>query len=154
MTVRYAIASDVRGLVNLERALFDEGDYPLSRRAFYYHVRRSLLLVAETDDGCLAGYLLVLLHRRSPKLYSLGVASSHRGRGVAAALMGRMLEELDAAGVERTVLEVRCGNDAALNLYRRFGYAVLKRLEGFYRDGGDAYLMERLHASQTLPPAS
>ena len=154
MNIRHAVASDVRGLVDLEMALFDEADYPLSRRAFYYHVRRSLLLVAETDDGSLAGYLLVLLHRRSPKLYSLGVAPCHRGRGVAAALMERMLEILDAAGTARTVLEVRCGNDAALNLYRRFGYAVLKRLEGFYRDGGDAFLMERLHASQTLPPAS
>ena len=146
MQIRHARPSDAGGLVALETLLFTGADYPLSRRAFYYHIRRSLLLVAESETEGLCGYILVLLHRRTPKLYSLGVAPLCRGRGVAAALMERMLEALEATGCERSVLEVRCDNAAAQSLYRRFGYGVVKRLDAFYRDGGDAYVMERSHA--------
>jgi ribosomal-protein-alanine N-acetyltransferase len=146
MKIRQARPSDSAKLSALEEELFGVENYPLSRRSFYYHIRHNLLYVAETDDGAIAGYILALIRRRDPKLYSLGVAKAYRGSGLAALLMETMFKALTSRGFKRTLLEVRCDNARAIALYREFGFSVVKELKAFYRDGCDAYLMEVTHA--------
>ena len=149
MIVRPAAAADAAPLYALEQTLFTSENYPLSRRAFSYHIRHSLLLVAQTQDGAIAGYLLALIRRQEPKLYSLGIAQQFRNRGIASMLLERMFEELDRRGFAHTVLEVRSDNGAAVALYRRFGFETVKTLKGFYRDGCDAYFMRRQSTKRT-----
>lgn len=143
MKIRRADTSDAAALCALESHLFTAENYPLSRRSFAYHIRHNLLCLAETETGGLAGYGLALIRRRRARLYSLGVSEAYRGCGVAAALMERMLKELDALGFDTVVLEVRCDNARALALYRRFGFRVGARLHAFYGDGCDAFKMIR-----------
>ncbi|WP_345986237.1 ribosomal protein S18-alanine N-acetyltransferase [Sulfurimonas sp. HSL-1656] len=143
MTVRAAVAADAAALECLEKRLFSEANYPLSRRAFYYHIRHSLLLVAQSETGEIAGYILALVRRREPKLYSLGIAPEYRGRGIASLLLEQMFTGLSRRGFAHMLLEVRCDNHAAIALYRRFGFETLKTLKAFYRDGCDACLMRR-----------
>lgn len=150
MRLRRAVAADARRLHLLESELFEAANFPLSRRAFYYHIRHSLLYVAETEEGDIAGYALSLIRRRDAKLYSLGVAPACRGSGVAALLTAKMLGELASLGFKRTLLEVRCDNEQAISLYERFGFSRIKRLKAFYLDGCDACLMETEHAGKTL----
>ena len=38
-------------------------------------------------------------------------------------------------------LEVRIGNDAAIGLYEKLGFAKVKRNYGYYLDGEDAWVM-------------
>lgn len=146
MTLTRASAGDVKKLHRLEQELFSEENYPLSLRSFYYHVRNNLLYVAKSDDGAVIGYALTLIRRREAKLYSLGVAKAYRGGNIAYALMQKMSEELVSLGFKRTVLEVRTDNERAIALYKKIGFKVKKIIKGFYRDGCDAYLMERDYA--------
>jgi len=150
MKLRRAAASDARGLHTLERELFAAENYPLSRRSFYYHIRHSLLYLAESEEGEITGYALALIRRRDAKLYSLGVAASQRGGGVGRELVERTLEEIKSMGFGRTQLEVRCDNRGAIALYEKSGFRIVKRLDSFYLDGCDAYLMETEHAGKTL----
>lgn len=140
--IRPAVAADTAALTALEDAVFSAENYPLSRRAFYHHIRHNLLLIACADDGAAAGYVLALVRRRVPKLYSLAVAPDCRGRGVGALLLERVLEALAERGFEQATLEVRTDSPAAA-LYRRFGFETVQTLDAFYRDGCDAYLMRR-----------
>jgi [ribosomal protein S18]-alanine N-acetyltransferase len=142
MTIRTAVAADTAALDTLERSLFTHENYPLSRRAFYYHIRNSLLLVAHTEEGELAGYILILVKRSKPKLYSLGIALEFRNRGIASMLLQTVLQTLMARGFKHMVLEVRKDNETAIALYRRFGFNTVKTLKGFYKDGCDAFYME------------
>ncbi|WP_345989666.1 N-acetyltransferase [Sulfurimonas sp. HSL1-2] len=141
--VRPAVAADTAALTALETTVFSADNYPLSRRAFYYHIRQNLLLVACTDDGTVAGYILTLIRRRVPKIYSLAVAPGFRNRGVAAKLLEQALHEAALRGFEHMTLEVRSDSPAAIALYRRYGFETLRTLNAFYRDGCDAYLMQR-----------
>ncbi len=146
MKIRHALPSDALRLSSLEEQLFTADNYPLSRRSFYYHIRNNLLLVVETDAGEIAGYTLALTRRRDAKLYSLGIAHFYRGQGVAGMLMKATLKALEQKDFKRVVLEVRCDNIEALTLYKRFDFVVVKQLSTFYRDGCDAYLMEKTDA--------
>lgn len=143
MTLRPAVPADAASLDALERTLFTAENYPLSRAMFYYHIRNNLLLVAETDAGEIGGYLLALVKRREPKLYSLAVAPAFRQQGIATLLLSAMFGELHARGVRRCVLEVRTDNAGAIALYLRHGFHAVKTIKGFYKDGCDALFMRR-----------
>jgi len=38
-------------------------------------------------------------------------------------------------------LEVRCSNNDAVKLYEKLGFIIKQKLQTYYRDGEDAYLM-------------
>lgn len=149
MIVRRAEPRDVSELYALEQKLFSIENYPLSRGSIAYHVRNNLLYIAEID-GDIAGYILVLIKRKNAKLYSIGISEAYRGKKVAQKMLGLISKELLSLGFKSLLLEVRIDNNAAMALYKKVGFNVVKRLKAFYRDGCDAYLMELNYAGETL----
>ena len=149
MIIRKAEPGDVSKLYVLESKLFTTDNFPLSRASLAYHVQNNLLYLA-VDDGCFAGYVLVLVKRSKAKLYSIGVSEEYRGRGVADKLLEQASKELISLGFESTRLEVRTDNRAAIKLYKKVGFTAIKRLKSFYRDGCDAYLMELEYVNKSL----
>jgi ribosomal-protein-alanine N-acetyltransferase len=52
------------------------------------------------------------------------------------------LDEAARRGAELATLEVRVSNQAAVNLYHKFGFQIVGRRPRYYRDNGeDALLM-------------
>jgi [ribosomal protein S18]-alanine N-acetyltransferase len=143
VSIRRATLADVEALVALER------DFPsdrLSRRNFCH-----LLTRANADvHVCLhARHVIgnaVVLYRRgghAARLYSIVVSPAARGRGAASALLRAAETGARRRHCERVTLEVRPGNNAAIRLYEKFGYAMTRRIAGFYQDGRDALRFER-----------
>jgi len=128
-------------LFALEQKLFLSKNYPLSRASFYYHIKNNMLFVAEVDN-VIAGYILILIKRKTPKLYSIGVKEEFRGKKIAQRLLEFSIKELSGIGFKSLLLEVRVDNKAAISLYEKIGFSVKKSLNEFYLDGCDAYLME------------
>jgi ribosomal-protein-alanine N-acetyltransferase len=153
MTIRKAVPSDTARLHTLEHELFTKENFPLSRRLFYYHIQRNLLLVAETEEDHIAGYILTLIRRHDAKINSLGVSPRFRHRGIAASLLKQTMLELSSRGFARTLLEVRSDNEAAIALYLRLGFRIINQAKAFYLDGCDAYIMEIRHTEKTLQGA-
>ena len=149
MILRKALLGDVSKLFALEQKLFTTENYPLSRASLRYHVQNNLLYVAEKDAE-IVGYALVLIKRKRAKLYSIGVSVAHRGQKIAQKLLKVVVDETFSRGFEHLLLEVRVDNEAAIALYKEFGFHQTKRMKAFYRDGCDAYLMELDHANKTL----
>jgi ribosomal-protein-alanine N-acetyltransferase len=114
-----------------------------------YHIKNSLLYVAEVE-GEIVAYILVLIKRSNAKLYSLGVSSLHRGKEIAKELLKKVIQEVELLNFSALLLEVRTDNKAAISLYSKLGFHTLKRVEKFYLDGCDAYLMELQYANKKL----
>ena len=141
MILRQARPCDAKKLFVLEQELFEPQNYPLSYSSFVYHIRNNLLFLAE-EEGMITGYILVLIKRKTPKIYSLGISKNHRKKGIGARLLTHAVEKLRAKGFLSLVLEVRTDNTPAQELYKKFGF-VRKRIEKeFYKDGCDALIME------------
>lgn len=89
------------------------------------------------------------LRRRHVLTLGISVLPEAQGKGVGSALMAAMCHYADRwAGALRLELTVFCDNDAAIHLYRKFGFEVEGTLRGYaMRDGQyvDAYAMARLH---------
>jgi mycothiol synthase len=83
------------------------------------------LLVAEQDDGSLAG--LHWLKRRGPgagEVYNLAIHPRGQGRGLGAVLLTAGLAHLAAAGLAEVLLWVDLANDRAVRLYASQGFTT------------------------------
>ena len=62
-----------------------------------------------------------------------------RGRGLARLLVGALVEDARASGVETLTLDVRGNNHAAMALYEAFGFQVAGRLPDFVAVGDERW---------------
>jgi ribosomal protein S18 acetylase RimI-like enzyme len=77
----------------------------------------------------------------------MGIAATHRGRGIGTALLGATLAAAFARDLERIELIVRADNAAAIGLYRRAGFLQEGQLRRYLIVDGvafDALQMARL----------
>lgn len=69
-----------------------------------------------------------------------------RRRGLAEAVLLEMLAQMRSVDVNEVTLEVRSGNVAAQELYRKLGFEEVGRRKRYYRDNGeDALLLTLFH---------
>ena len=97
------------------------------------------------DDGAagviygFCGYWAIL---DQAHIMNVAVHPAFRGRGVGAGLMDAMLRDARGLGLVEATLEARRGNDAAINLYLRFGFERAGVRKGYYDRGAtDALIM-------------
>ena len=142
LELRRGQLSDLPELVRLESTSF-LGDR-VSRRSFRRWLKaQDNILVLQAGGhhyARLLGYALVLFHVRGrvARIYSLAIDSDYRGRGLGRRLLAACLEEARKRGYSEVRLEVAAGNEAALTLYRSFGFEIFDRIDGYYEDGENA----------------
>ena len=73
---------------------------------------------------------------------TIGVAPSHRGRGLGELLLVDLFERAWERNAEWLTLEVRVSNDSAQALYHKYGFSRQGVRRRYYSDNGeDAYIM-------------
>lgn len=108
-------------------------------------------LLATGADGLLAlsgdtpvGLILWRVAADEAEILTICTLPTHRRLGVGRQLLEAAKAALKAAEIERLLLEVAVDNDAAIALYRAFGFAEAGRRRGYYTrpDGhADALVM-------------
>lgn len=97
--------------------------------------------VAELDDR-LVGMLVLWMIVDETHIATLATHPEFRRQGVAKQLLVAALKEAYAEGARSALLEVRAGNEAAQDMYRKFGFEEVGRRERYYKDNNeDAVLM-------------
>jgi len=76
-------------------------------------------------------------------IMNLAIDPAYRRRGFGSELLKKGLEYLQELGAQTVELEVRVGNEAAINLYKRFGFLIKERIKNYYHNGDDAFLMTK-----------
>jgi ribosomal-protein-alanine N-acetyltransferase len=141
--VRPASRADLLEVFRIEQAAFPQ---PWPYGAFEGFLGEEGFLVAADDTG-VVGYVVadtVPNHGRPlGHVKDIAVHPDRRGEGLGATLLERALEVLGAADASRVKLEVRAGNEAAIQLYRQFGFRHHHTVPRYYDDGEDALVMVR-----------
>jgi ribosomal-protein-alanine acetyltransferase len=149
--LRPGCSADLDALFKLEHRVFNYDR--MSRRSFQRILASptAWLMVAEWD-GRLAGYVLVFFRRASrvARLYSIAVEPSQARRGIGPRLLAAAEAEARRRGAQTMRLEVREGNVAAIDRYRKSGYVESEWRPGYYDDGGNALRFEKQVTSSTV----
>jgi ribosomal-protein-alanine N-acetyltransferase len=94
----------------------------------------------------LAGFVIVSIAGDQAEILTLGTDAALRRRGVASALLTRMMENVADLGATAVFLEVGIDNEGARALYERHGFVSAGVRKGYYDmpDGlQDAVIMKR-----------
>lgn len=132
LSVRSMKESDVEAVSRLEKLYFTDA---WSEKSILETLKQphAFILVAEEDDE-LIGYCIVYLAMDEAEIARIAVDASKRKRGVGQELLRATCRTGIQQGVERLLLDVRESNEAALNLYRSFGFAEDGIRKNFYEN--------------------
>lgn len=89
-----------------------------------------------------AAYLVTWLVQDELHILYIVTALPFRQQGYARALLEYAFAFAHQQKVQTVWLEVRGSNQAAFQLYRRFGFEIFNVRKGYYRDGEDALEMK------------
>ena len=70
-------------------------------------------------------------------------SKEHRGNGYATTVLGVLLNLLKQNGIHKVFLEVEDGNEPAISLYKKHGFAQYGYRRDYYGQGKDAILMSK-----------
>lgn len=138
--IRPAERADLLAVYRIEQAAFPQ---PWPFEAFERFLGSDGFLVAGTDP--VVGYVVAdtVPNHGSPlgHVKDLAVREDARRQGIARRLLDRALGVMQARGAASVKLEVREGNDAALSLYREFGFVHRRTIPRYYSNGDDAHVL-------------
>jgi len=116
----------------------------LERKAFASPWTRDMYLrELEKPEGCyvvarcegeLVGYGGTLLILDEAHVMTLAVREDRRRRGVGARLLLELIRRSERKGARFLTLEVRKSNQAAIELYGRFGFQIMGERKHYYLD--------------------
>jgi RimJ/RimL family protein N-acetyltransferase len=143
VVVRPATIDDLDAAVDLYAAVAEEGRWiageapvdKIERRARFessIHRDDAQFFVAE-DDGRIIGELGIDVAGYGVADFGMMVASDARGRGVGSALLSAAVDWARAAGAHKIALQAWPHNEAAIALYRKFGFEREGYLRRHYR---------------------
>ena len=140
--IREATRADLLSVFRIERASFPQ---PWPYTAFEHFLGRPGFLVADSHEviGYVVGDVVPNGGRGIGHIKDIAVRPDRRGQGLGATLLGRALAVLASQGAHSVKLEVRGSNDAAIALYRAFGFERHRTTPRYYQDGEDALVMTR-----------
>ncbi|MGI8670469.1 MAG: ribosomal protein S18-alanine N-acetyltransferase [Aridibacter sp.] len=97
-----------------------------------------------TASKQIVGFVFIVANNKKVgHITTIGIAPEHRKRGLARKLLNHAENVLLQKGFDSVVLEVRVSNFAAQNLYSKYGYVIIQKLDKYYNNDEDAYLMSK-----------
>jgi ribosomal protein S18 acetylase RimI-like enzyme len=134
---------DVRRIHRLEKAIFPQDAYPLFEIVLLLVFPRLCNYKLLAADGTVVGFVSASKPwlNEPAWIITLGIAHDHQRQGLGRFLLAWCEAKLKA---NRVRLTVRASNAPAIALYENTGYVHIGRHHGYYNDGEDGLVMEKL----------
>ncbi|MBN2379560.1 ribosomal protein S18-alanine N-acetyltransferase [candidate division WOR-3 bacterium] len=133
------LPADLGRIAAIEETSFS-APWSLAMLAAAMHFSGSLNYVIQIGDE-IAGYMFARLVSEELHIINLAVDPRMRRKGLGLKLLHDVLNQATLAGARWAYLEVRTANLAAIRLYQKQGFRIIRKHHGYYEDGSDAYEM-------------
>jgi [ribosomal protein S18]-alanine N-acetyltransferase len=101
-----------------------------------------VLFLTREVAGSLVATLELMRGVDDAEILNIDTLPSHRRQGFAQSLLAEAFEWARQNQRQAVWLEVRAGNDAAVNLYRKTGFVQISTRKRYYSDFEDALVMK------------
>ena len=141
--IRKMTLDDLEQVVAIDQVSFS---LPWPARSFQFELTdnpASRCWVADMD-GRIVGMVVAWLIVDEIHIATFATHPDFRKQGIGKSLLLHTLRSAKADGALTSFLEVREGNDVALDMYRKFGFVESGRREGYYRDNDETAILMTL----------
>ena len=142
INIRKMMVQDVPAVAHIDQLSFS---LPWPEHSFHYEVsdnRVARCFVAEAEDGRIAAMIVSWVVIDELHIATIATHHEFRRQGIGTLILKSALKDASADAVRRAFLEVRASNEAAISMYRKFGFEITGRRAKYYKDNGeDAILM-------------
>ncbi len=141
--IRKMTAEDVEQAIAIDRASFS---LPWPPRSFYFEVNDNpaARCWAAESQGKIIGMVVAWFIVDEIHIATIATHPDFRRQKVGEALLAHTLRRAKEEGALTSFLEVRESNEAALRMYRKFGYMETGRREKYYADNGETAILMTL----------
>jgi ribosomal-protein-alanine N-acetyltransferase len=128
---------------------------PWSERSFRNELDHSYgIFFVALDGRNVVGYAGAWLVVDEAHVTTVAVAPDQRRKGIGRLLTEELLKTAKDSGMLCSTLEVRAGNEPAIELYKQLGYVVTAQRKAYYPDNQEDALVMWLHDLQKWTPPS
>jgi ribosomal-protein-alanine N-acetyltransferase len=140
--IREMKIGDVPAVIEIDKSSFS---LPWPESSFPHEIsdnKAARCLVAEVEDRQIAAMIVSWIVVDEMHIATIATRPDFRRQGIGSILLAAALKDARECGARRAFLEVRAGNQAAQDMYSKFGFVISGRRPKYYRDNGeDAILM-------------
>ena len=142
MTIRKYKTSDLERLYDIDRAAFKEGiAYSRLELQHYTGARNSRTLVAE-DDGEIVGFVIGCSEpHKLGHIITIDVTPHRQRQHLGSLLLAEIESWLWKGGAKAIYLETPVDDSGARGFYEKHGYFLFERIEQYYNEVIDAFVM-------------
>jgi ribosomal-protein-alanine N-acetyltransferase len=141
--IRQANPADAQDIYEIEKLCFPD---PWSMESVRFELEensRAFYVVAE-HSGVVVGYAGLWWIEDEGHITNVAVKPGYRNRKIAEGIIKTLISHTSLEGIHHYTLEVRRSNQAAINLYNKFGFEVEGVRPNYYRfEKEDALIMWR-----------
>lgn len=150
MTITRVQPHHLPAIEAIEQACFS---LPWTRAQLEYQMNAGncVFLAALDSAGTVMGYVGLMYVLDEGYISNIAVAPDFRRRGVADALLLALIHRAGALSLAFLTLEVREGNEAAISLYAKHGFAPVGRRKNYYDSPKEDALLMTLFFSEASP---
>ena len=142
ITYRQANAFDLAVFASLDKELFPYSPWSASQYKEEFSSPTRHFFVAIDAEQNIIGYAGVFAPGEAEAdVLAVGVIPTHRGKGIAKALMAMITNWAKEQGSIAMMLEVKVDNSNAIGLYESLGYSKLNVRKDYFGAGLDALVM-------------
>jgi ribosomal-protein-alanine N-acetyltransferase len=142
ITYRQANAFDLAVFASLDKELFPYSPWSASQYKEEFSSPTRYFVVAVDAEQNIIGYAGVFAPGEAEAdVLTVGVIPTHRGKGIAKALMAMITNWAKEQGSIAMMLEVKVDNSNAIGLYESLGYSKLNVRKDYFGAGLDALVM-------------
>jgi len=143
LVVRPMTLDDLDEVLDIERASFIAPWTPDLFVAEFGNPRSVKRVVTVGENGPVIGYVIFWIVLDEAHLMNVAVDEAFKRKGAAKLMLQKMIDECAGRGVRYVTLEVRKSNEAAIELYLRFGFKMVGLRKNYYvHEHEDAIMME------------
>lgn len=147
--IREYKSSDLEGMQKLEQICFPQGQ-AFDRQTLLHLINDfnsiTLCTVSEYDE--LLGFLIFSeIGLDVWELMTIEINPKAQGIGLGFKLLAEGMSIIEKRDPRKVLLHVSTLNEKAINMYRKFGFNIVKSVRNYYNIGQSAYLMHKEYSN-------
>lgn len=142
ITIKRMTPEDIDGVIAIEKQAY--GDHHWSKDSFMNELNNELAryysLFNKNNELC--GYAGCWHILDEAHITNIAISANHRRKKYGEALLKRIIDDCYLEKIKYITLEVRVSNQAAINLYTKYGFTSFGTRKGYYQNNNeDALIM-------------